>query len=126
MNVIMAIVVTLLLGVLLATGVIDGRSEVTQGIFMVIQLNWVLCFFNLIPVYPLDGGHFTVALYERIRGREADVAKLAPIAAEPAAPEPTATEPATPITSFTRTVTARIPGAMTAARVASRAGRRGF
>lgn len=37
--------------------------------------------FNLIPIYPLDGGHFSVALYEKIRGREADVAKLAPIAA---------------------------------------------
>jgi membrane-associated protease RseP (regulator of RpoE activity) len=37
--------------------------------------------FNLIPMYPLDGGHFAVAVYERIRGREADVAKLAPVAA---------------------------------------------
>lgn len=37
--------------------------------------------FNLIPVYPLDGGHFSVAVYEKIRGREADVAKLAPVAA---------------------------------------------
>lgn len=37
--------------------------------------------FNLIPLYPLDGGHFSVAVYEKVRGREADVAKLAPIAA---------------------------------------------
>ncbi len=37
--------------------------------------------FNLIPMYPLDGGHFAVATYEKVRGREADVAKLAPIAA---------------------------------------------
>ena len=37
--------------------------------------------FNLIPVYPLDGGHFAVALYERIRGRHTDVRKLVPIAA---------------------------------------------
>jgi len=37
--------------------------------------------FNLLPVYPLDGGHFSVALYERIRGRPADVRKLTPIAA---------------------------------------------
>ena len=35
----------------------------------------------MIPIYPLDGGHFSVALYERIRGREADVRKLAPVAA---------------------------------------------
>jgi membrane-associated protease RseP (regulator of RpoE activity) len=40
-----------------------------------------LALFNLLPFYPLDGGHFVVALYERIRGKEADVRKLVPIAA---------------------------------------------
>ena len=37
--------------------------------------------FNVVPIYPLDGGHFAVALYEKIRGRQADVRKLAPVAA---------------------------------------------
>ena len=37
--------------------------------------------FNVIPMYPLDGGHFSVALYEKLRGRPADVRKLAPVAA---------------------------------------------
>jgi membrane-associated protease RseP (regulator of RpoE activity) len=36
---------------------------------------------NVIPLYPLDGGHFAVALYEKGRGRPADVRKLLPIAA---------------------------------------------
>jgi membrane-associated protease RseP (regulator of RpoE activity) len=36
---------------------------------------------NVVPLYPLDGGHFAVALYEKIRGREADVRRLLPIAA---------------------------------------------
>ncbi len=36
---------------------------------------------NFVPLYPLDGGHFAVALYEKIRGREADVRRLLPIAA---------------------------------------------
>jgi membrane-associated protease RseP (regulator of RpoE activity) len=36
---------------------------------------------NVIPLYPLDGGHFAVALYEKIRGRKADVRKLMPVAA---------------------------------------------
>ena len=36
---------------------------------------------NAIPLYPLDGGHFAVALYEKIRGRKADVRKLMPVAA---------------------------------------------
>jgi membrane-associated protease RseP (regulator of RpoE activity) len=36
---------------------------------------------NFIPLYPLDGGHFAVALYEKIRGRVPDVRKLMPVAA---------------------------------------------
>jgi len=36
---------------------------------------------NVIPLYPLDGGHFAVALYEKLRGRPADVRKLLPVAA---------------------------------------------
>ena len=36
---------------------------------------------NVIPLYPLDGGHFAVALYEKIRGRKADVRRLIPVAA---------------------------------------------
>lgn len=44
-------------------------------------INIFVGLFNLIPLYPLDGGHFAVAVYEKVRGREADVAKLTPIAA---------------------------------------------
>jgi membrane-associated protease RseP (regulator of RpoE activity) len=36
---------------------------------------------NVIPLYPLDGGHFAVALYEKMRGHPADVRKLLPVAA---------------------------------------------
>ena len=36
---------------------------------------------NFIPLYPLDSGHFSVALYEKIRGRVPDVRKLMPVAA---------------------------------------------
>jgi membrane-associated protease RseP (regulator of RpoE activity) len=48
---------------------------------LVALVNIFVGLFNLIPIYPLDGGHFSVAVYEKVRGREADVAKLAPIAA---------------------------------------------
>lgn len=62
-----------------------GAQTESFGIGFTLELvalvNVFVGFFNLLPVYPLDGGHFVVALYERIRGREADVAKLAPIAA---------------------------------------------
>jgi membrane-associated protease RseP (regulator of RpoE activity) len=36
---------------------------------------------NLVPMYPLDGGHFAVAAYGKIVGREPDVQKLLPVAA---------------------------------------------
>ena len=45
---------------------------------------WVNIFvglLNVLPMYPLDGGHFVVALYEKIRGRAPDVRKLVPVAA---------------------------------------------
>jgi len=62
-----------------------GAQTESLGIGFTLELvalvNVFVGLFNLIPVYPLDGGHFAVALYERIRGREADVAKLAPVAA---------------------------------------------
>jgi membrane-associated protease RseP (regulator of RpoE activity) len=43
-------------------------------------LNVTLATFNMIPLPPLDGGHFAVAFYEKVTGRTADVRKLAPIA----------------------------------------------
>lgn len=36
---------------------------------------------NFVPLYPLDGGHFAVALYEKIRGRSPDIQRLMPVAA---------------------------------------------
>ena len=56
MNVVMALVVTLLYAILLATRVLQPGDQVAGGIKLVIHLNWILCFFNLLPVPPLDGG----------------------------------------------------------------------
>ncbi len=43
-------------------------------------INMVLGTLNILPLFPLDGGHFALALYEKLRGRPADVRKLIPVA----------------------------------------------
>ena len=58
---------------------IAGPLESTLGILALV--NVFVGIVNVIPLYPLDGGHFAVALYEKLTGRVTDVAKLAPIAA---------------------------------------------
>ncbi|MYF26635.1 MAG: hypothetical protein F4211_04890, partial [Acidimicrobiia bacterium] len=37
--------------------------------------------FNSLPLYPLDGGHFAEALYEKVTGRPLSHRTLVPIAA---------------------------------------------
>lgn len=44
-------------------------------------VNVILATINLLPLFPLDGGHFAVALYEKVTGRQADIRRLIPIAA---------------------------------------------
>jgi membrane-associated protease RseP (regulator of RpoE activity) len=36
---------------------------------------------NTIPLFPFDGGHFAVALYEKVTGRKPDMRKLIPVGA---------------------------------------------
>lgn len=50
-------------------------------LMMLALVNVFVGVLNFIPLYPLDGGHFAVALYEKIRGRAPDVTKLMPVAA---------------------------------------------
>ncbi len=44
-------------------------------------INVILATINFLPLFPLDGGHFAVALYEKVTGRQANIRKLMPVAA---------------------------------------------
>ncbi len=58
-----------------------ANTGIPTAIFVLAYVNIFVGTLNFIPLYPLDGGHFAVALYEKIRGREADVRPLIPVAA---------------------------------------------
>lgn len=67
-------------------GVINIGSQVNDlGIvpFLILlaSVNVMLATLNVLPLYPLDGGHFAVALYEKITGRQVNIRVLAPVAA---------------------------------------------
>ncbi len=62
-------------------GIAADIGDIGVTLELLALVNVFVGLFNFLPIYPLDGGHFSVALYERIRGRPADVRKLAPVAA---------------------------------------------
>ena len=65
-----------------AIGLTQGRPPTSRRRSSSLALvNVFVGLLNVVPLYPLDGGHFAVALYEKIRGRHADVRKLLPVAA---------------------------------------------
>src|SRR5690606_26254851 len=57
-----------------------GTMGVANYVAMLASINVILATFNVIPLLPLDGGHFAVALWQKITGREPDVRKLVPVA----------------------------------------------
>ncbi|MDB4954150.1 MAG: peptidase [Myxococcales bacterium] len=57
MNIVLALLCALVNVILLSQNVVSLESDVTQILFFAVTTNFVLCFFNLLPVPPLDGGH---------------------------------------------------------------------
>ncbi|MGY1621674.1 M50 family metallopeptidase [Geodermatophilus sp. SYSU D00965] len=69
----------------------SGAEKISFFLSLLASVNLVLFLFNLLPIYPLDGGHIAGALYERaragvarLRGRPDpgpfDIARLMPVA----------------------------------------------
>ena len=54
---------------------------VAAFVFLLASINVMLGCLNILPLYPLDGGHFAVALFEKITRRKVDIRYLAPVAA---------------------------------------------
>lgn len=57
-----------------------ARVGIGNVVFLLAVVNVTLAIFNSLPLYPLDGGHFAVALYEKITGRRVDPRRLIPVA----------------------------------------------
>jgi len=65
MNVILALLVTIIYTVVLATHLLDPAKDLARAVENVILLNWSLAIFNLIPCPPLDGGWILANLLPR-------------------------------------------------------------
>jgi len=65
-------------------GIVSIGSQATDAtgfVAILAYVNVILATINLLPLFPLDGGHFAVALYEKVSGRDANIRKLMPVAA---------------------------------------------
>ena len=69
----------------------SGLQKISIFMSLLASINLVLFLFNLLPIYPLDGGHIAGALYEKVRATVArlrgrpdpgpfDIARLMPVA----------------------------------------------
>jgi Zn-dependent protease len=81
MNLVLGTVIGLVHVGLLWQGVLRGDSEIGKILLFAVETNYILFFFNLIPLPPLDGGHIAQS-FVPYRHREAydNFARFAPFA----------------------------------------------
>jgi membrane-associated protease RseP (regulator of RpoE activity) len=56
------------------------RIGIANMFYLMAAVNVVLGLINVLPLFPLDGGHFAVALFEKLTRRKVDVRALVPVA----------------------------------------------
>ena len=62
-------------------GLVRIAGPIESTLQLLALVNIFVGVLNFVPLYPLDGGHFAVAVYEKITGREPNVQRLLPVAA---------------------------------------------
>jgi Zn-dependent protease len=79
MNVVLASVIAAVHALLLSQHVLAIDSEVSRALFFAVVTNFILFFFNLLPVPPLDGGHVAQSFMPyRYRDQFESFAKYSP------------------------------------------------
>jgi Zn-dependent protease len=79
MNIVLAVAVCGVHAILLSQNVLGYDSEVSRALAFAVRINFVLFFFNLLPIPPLDGGHVAQSFVPyRHRDRYDQIAKYAP------------------------------------------------
>jgi Zn-dependent protease len=81
MNLVLGTVIALIHVILLWRGVLDMGGQPSRIFIAAVATNFILFFFNLIPMPPLDGGHIAQAFVPyRYRDKYDQIAKYAPFA----------------------------------------------
>jgi membrane-associated protease RseP (regulator of RpoE activity) len=62
-------------------GLVKLAGPLESTLVLLALVNIFVGVLNFVPLYPLDGGHFAVALYEKVTGRVPAVERMMPVAA---------------------------------------------
>lgn len=62
-------------------GLVQIAGPIESTLQLLALVNIFVGVLNFVPLYPLDGGHFAVAGYEKVTGRVPNIEKLLPVAA---------------------------------------------
>jgi Zn-dependent protease len=80
MNVVLAIAIAGVHAILISQHVLRRESQVSEALVFAVGTNFILFFFNLLPVPPLDGGHVVQSFMPyRYRDRFDNFAKYSPV-----------------------------------------------